>query len=65
VLPPGDGGCLFLQSLETVKIECGLVIDKSLLIIVALASGHSGRPFEHEFGSAYLPCIVRSSPCLR
>lgn len=65
MLPPGDDGCLLLRALGTVKIECGLVIDKSLSAFVALASGHSGRPLEHEFDSAYLPCIVRSTPCLR
>jgi len=34
-LPPGDGGCVLERSLGTVKIECGLVIDKSLLGFVA------------------------------
>lgn len=52
LLSPGEGGCLLARLSGPVKIECGLVIDKSLLEFVAVASGRSGQRFQHEFDCA-------------
>ena len=53
VAPSGDDGCLLVRSLGAVNIEAGLVIDRSLPVLVVVASDRSGRSFEHQVACAY------------